>query len=370
MSTVFAQDEWGEAGERLVSVNAVDASWPVVVEDVCEQAEVGLIMPAGTAVAKEGSTVTLKVWNGKLRDVLQRLASLQGYEPVLADNVVRFEVAGVRAFGVIDPGYLTTADAATVLKAVSPTESAVSVAGPNIVVSGSVEGVERGQKVAEAFAGVEPGQWLASVYVLEISETLRDRMGIEFSLSGAVEGLLSSDATTAIAKALLSGTIAASHNRSIGKVLNHASVMLVEGTATTLRNVTSVPVPKKTVSDQGTVTTSDFQFIEAGLIIDLAARRVPGGRVFIDCKPELSTVTGFVQEAPIISKRTMTFSAMIRPGDFVLVSGLDEVRQSTSHDGLFELSKGTQKDRGAVVIILHLSAVSAGVVVTPPPEIP
>lgn len=350
------RNDWGAVGQREIRVQAVDENWIFVVNDICQQAELNVVLPVSD---EKGQFITVSFDRVPVVDALRALGALRKMEPVLRNGLVEFETQSVGALGIVVPGFLAATDAAQIAKSVVGSEGGVDQAGPHVVVSGKPEAVERAAKLSEVFASTEPGQWLISMWVIEMNTRLFDKLGVELSISGAVQGTITSgSAAEGIARAVLEGTIDAEHNRGMGRIMNHASVVLVEGSPSSIRNVTSTPIPERTVSPEGTVQTSGYTFIEAGLIVELNGRAVPGGNLFLDVKPELSSITGMVEDAPIIAKRSMQFAAMVSSGEWVIVSGLDQWREIKQKRGLFELASQKEKSSDTVLIVMRASRVA------------
>lgn len=335
-------------------MNAQGEPWALVVLDLCSQGEVAAVMPAA---GKEEGLVSLTLDRAPLVEALRSVGELRGMEPIYRDGVVSFRPIGVGSVGVVQPGFLSADDAKVVVQAVVGSGGAVNQAGPNIVVSGNAEAVDRSAKMSELFAANEPGQWLISVWLVETSNEVRDRLGIELSVTGTLQGLIGGGPAAAAAQAILTGTMDAKHGRSFAHLLNEATVVLVEGHTASVRNVTSVPVPQRSVGSFGNVQTTGYTFIEAGLILELAGRSVPGGGLYLDIKPELSSVTGLVGDAPIVSKRSMQMSAMIGDGDWCILAGLDQWAKRAERNGLLEFLHVDDASDSSILVILRASRV-------------
>ena len=113
---------------------------------------------------------------------------------------------------------------------------------------------------------------------------------------------------------------------------------------------------RRTVSSEGTVTVTGFDDVESGFVLEVTARRVPGG-VLLDLVPTLSTVTGFVGGKPVLAKRSMDASAVFDSGDWLVLSGLDSLSGSADASGMpgvpWLQSNSVASDRSTLVLAVR-----------------
>ena len=89
-----------------------------------------------------------------------------------------------------------------------------------------------------------------------------------------------------------------------------------------------------------------YDYIEAGFSLEAAAERVPVG-VRLNLKPTISSVTGFVGEAPITEESSVQVDAIVQDGQWIIITGLSTQQASSDHKGVPGLKKifGTQSLR-------------------------
>jgi len=362
------EDDWGERGGRLVSVNVVGEEWSVVVADVCRQADLQVVMPGGGDSASEriaeaagddakrkvSYPVQLSLWRSPVRRVLEELALMKNLRPVLDGDVVRFRSAEVGAVSVVVPGYLAREQAVEVMTAVAGKDAVVRSAGPNVLVAGGPEVVERASRIGDVFGAAEPGQWVIGVWFVEMNADTRNRLGVELGVSGTINGLVGGNAASLIAEAILDGTIEASQSSRWARLLSHATLTLIEGESASAQRVVSVPVPQRTVSPQGTVQISGYSFVDAGLQLTALGRAVPSG-LHLTLKPELSSVAGFVEDAPIVNKSRLEVTAIVRDGDWLVLAGLDDFAEREEKRGLGGLLTVHDASMSRVLIVLRVA---------------
>lgn len=228
--------------------------------------------------------------------------------------------------------------------------------------------VEVLQRVDELLNGVESAAastWVVQLYVVNLSnadvadlgldalpalEVAATVAGVSGGGIGAATAIASSANTAARLKGGLDLVLRASRVRNSVVVLGQPLFLMVDGDATHMGSGQRVPVPRRTVSDQGTVTTAGFDYIDTGLQIDVELREVAHERARLRVKGSFSTVQSFVEAAPVVSRDDYSSSAVIASGGVYLVSALERTQAEKTQRG--PLSLGLKNsDVGQVVQI-------------------
>lgn len=228
--------------------------------------------------------------------------------------------------------------------------------------------VEVLQRVDELLNGVESAAastWVVQLYVVNLTNAdVRDMgldalpalevaatvAGVSGGGIGAAAAIADSANTTARLKGGLDLVLRASRNRSSVAILGQPLFLMVDGDQTHVGSGQRVPVPRRTVSDQGTVTTAGFDYIDTGLQIDVELREVARERARLRVKGSFSTVQSFVDAAPVVSRDDYASSAVITSGGVYLVSALERTQAEKTQRG--PLSLGLKNsDVGQVVQI-------------------
>jgi len=228
--------------------------------------------------------------------------------------------------------------------------------------------VEVLQRVDELLNGVEnatASTWVVQLYVVNLSKSDTRDLGLDAlpalevaatvaGVSSGGIGLATAGASTLDNAARLRGgldvVLRAARTRNSVAVLGQPLFLMVDGDSTHMGSGQRVPVPRRTVSNQGTVTTAGFDYIDTGLQIDVELREVAHERARLKVKGSFSTVQSFVESAPIIGRDDYNASAVITSGGVYLVSALERTQTEKAQKG--PLSFGVKKvDAGQVVQI-------------------
>ena len=141
------------------------------------------------------------------------------------------------------------------------------------------------------------------------------------------------------------------------QLLQTATLYVLEGSESQITQGQKIPVPKKQTSPEGTTTTTGYEYIEAGFKLVANAKRVPGG-VRLNLQPTISSVAGFVEEAPITQESSAVVQVVVDSGEWIVITGLDttsESKDTKKIPGLpapvFGTNTGNQEQTALLVLV-------------------
>ena len=218
----------------------------------------------------------------------------------------------------------------------------------------------------EALSGLR-GQWAVDVRFVELNETAAESMGIDWELTGNVAlGAMAAaggSATSALAAVDLVGMLEAASESGAVRILTTARLHVVEGDEAELQLGETTPVARRSISDAGTSTVQSFESVDTGVLLRVAVRTAPNGLLRVDAEPEVSQITGFLNDAPIRSRRRVKSSAVVEPGGTVVLGGLRDIRSDANWSGLPGVPMGktsqTTGDRRLFVVLTVAEPASA-----------
>ena len=252
----------------------------------------------------------------------------------------------VRVFTLPDPEQ--TSQAQNAIKTIGSEAVQVSLVGDRVVVKDTVDGMRRIEMMYNALLAAE-GQYTVEVQFIELNRALSRRLGVDWNLSGVMQfdASLAGQAvdTNAAMSTVLQATIEADEEQRHARLLTSATLHCIEGKEALLQTGTTTPVPLRTVSPEGTITTTGYDQIDTGLLLKVGVNREPEGRLRVTIEPELSQVVGEVEGAPVRSRRRLQTAAVIEPGGIIIVGGTLVQNHTESQNGLPFLSKLGMHDR-------------------------
>jgi hypothetical protein len=245
--------------------------------------------------------------------------------------------------------------------------------GDRVVVGGTDDqlqaAIELGRVVGQGVDG-----WRVLVRFVSVSGAVRRQAGLDVAVGGRIGATVGgsagvgerAEAFRASPGAGVSGQFSAAvvldaaERRRGARVLREATLFVLEGRSAKFSAGQVVPVPRRTVTDQGTVTVTGFDQVETGFIVDVAARRVATG-VRLDVSPEVSTITGYVEGAPVRSRSAVTSTIVLQSGEASVMLGFDAFDQSNEKRGVpgfLGWSSDESSDERLVVVVEALRVYS------------
>jgi type II secretory pathway component HofQ len=245
-----------------------------------------------------------------------------------------------------------------VYKLAGSSHSSIVSIGDRIVAHDTREGIAHMRVLHERMTSVRH-QYSVDVTVVELSETSAKDLGVEWGIDAGMDVGVSAPVAKLQTYAVgLKAALAASVDRGGAEVLTSGRLLVVEGEESSLQVGDSVPVPKRTVSPQGTVSDVDFAVIPTGTVFTVKARSVAGGLVRLDLSPEISAVTSFVRDFPVVSKRKLTSQCVLGSGGLCVLGGMtvqSDIRNLHSLPGIDLFNRRRQsKDLRRMFIFVRL----------------
>jgi hypothetical protein len=293
--------------------------------------------------------LTLQLRDATIGTLVEVISTRTGWVVDFTGSSMRFLIGEEPAsIAVADVGWYAPERIAEALGQALGTDAAVRPLSAGVLVQGDESTLRRLRTVEGVLQQSRPAAWEFSMWVVALSGDTRSTVEAAFSSRGAARVDVGDPWESAI-----SGLVQASWTiegaRSGVRSLSAGSVVVLEGEKGRWQAGERVPVPRRTVSPQGTVSVSGYDFVDVGYICDLAVQRNPDG-VTVTVKPEISSIIGFVEDAPRVATRSIESVAYLRSGSYLIVSGLDEWRDE-SRGSMFGLG-GTRAEASSRVLFI------------------
>lgn len=205
--------------------------------------------------------------------------------------------------------------------------SELAVIGDMVVIRDGERGLNRAAEF-QRLVSASRRQYGVDVIFVELSESQASTLGIRFTLQGmtqlglAAGGITGSINGPASLEALLTGVIDGTGSRTTQKAYSSAHLHLVEGEKSTMQIGDSINIPRRVVTDQGTVSDVGVQTFSTGVLLSIRVRGLESGRVRLDVEPEVSEVKEVVNGYPTIGTRKFSSACFVGPESTVVLGGL------------------------------------------------
>lgn len=216
-----------------------------------------------------------------------------------------------------------------------------------LVCGDRVEVLERIRDLLDRVEASGAESWVVQLYLVSISESKRQELGIdakplvELSYTLATKSNSIGLATTTpedirkLSNALTSVLKVSATSQDV-RILAQPLFLLLDGETSKFASGLSIPIPKKVVSDQGTVTTQGYEYVNTGLDCQASIREMSSQLVRFKVAVDLGQLQGFVGEAPIQSKDHFETVAVLASGGVYLLGALNRDERTRTRSGPFE----------------------------------
>lgn len=173
------------------------------------------------------------------------------------------------------------------------------------------------QSIKRATADTWIVQYIFLLYRESDLKDLSFNIGSNFSLSSAVAGdkFSSADVSALINKILTTGK---------ARLLAQPLILLEDGSSGSVIDGEQVPIPRKTVSDAGTVTVTGVDYKDTGLSVHLTIKDMGDNSVRLRSLIELNSINGYVGDYPRVKGQKVEFSTALSTNQSYLVASLSQ----------------------------------------------
>ncbi len=307
-----------------------------VLLEAADQAGISVVAPP----AAETTLLTVDYRDAPAQHVFDGVGDLLGLSARLQDGVVSYSsdrmarAVAVQRYSHEDPSQVLNA-----MQSVLGQDAKVVSVGSRVLVAGSREQIALASDLSR-YLMAGPDGWRLDVRVVGITETFRRELGLDWELGGQVElavggssgdlaGVLTGSSASVVVRAIASATESARD----AALLHSATLYLLEDGKATMHQGERTPIPRFQTSPEGTTTVVGYDFVSTGFELSASAKRADGG-VRLILEPSVSSVSGFVVDAPIVTQSRVTAQVVLASGEWVVISGLSTRQADHGGSGL------------------------------------
>ena len=212
-----------------------------------------------------------------------------------------------------------------------------------ILVSDVAVSLAKIQSLLDQLDYYQPDTWIVQYYMLLKKNNIDVSGGAQVTTSGELsyniaKGQGVTGDFTDIGqnfKLILNG------NSSFVHVVASPLLMMTANKIATWTDATTVPIPRKTVSDAGTVTTTGVDYKDVGLTLKVTLQESANG-VALHTDLEDSSIVGYVDYYPQTQKASLITDCNIIPGQIYLIGELRRDSGTTSISDVLTLGKKSE----------------------------
>jgi hypothetical protein len=197
-----------------------------------------------------------------------------------------------------------------------------------VVVSDRLQVLDKVHALLDEIEQAPADSWVVQLHVLSISDRTSRELGldvehlVELSANLAAGSAIPSSVSDWDVAAAMTGTVRATSSASDSSVVSSPLFVLLDGETSRITQGERVPIPRRTVSDAGTVTTTGFDYIQTGIQLSATVRDAGDNSARLGIDVELSRISGYVESAPIVNSLSGGTAAFVTSGGSYLLLAL------------------------------------------------
>lgn len=196
--------------------------------------------------------------------------------------------------------------------------------------------------------------WIVQFFLVLEKKDFRLDYGAEVTTSGDLSFLLTKGegAKTDFSNVGQSLNLIFNSQSNMSRVLASPMLLCRDGSESRWSDGLRIPIPKKSVSDQGTVTTTGFDYQDTGLQLSLSVRETLTGAL-LKYKLIDSSVTGYVEYQPILRSSELEGACPVVSGKVYLIGELMRTESTDSSSKVLSFMTDDSKTRMQVFCRLY-----------------
>ena len=164
--------------------------------------------------------------------------------------------------------------------------------------------------------------WILQLYFLVLRKDALAEGGLTMSTSGTISYNISENSID-LKDFKIEGLLSGSFSSSYADLFASPMFLLSDGVKATWHDGQRVPIPRKTVSDYGTVTTTGYDYIDTGLSVNAVVSESQTGAL-VQLDVQLSDIQSYRDELPVTSNTSVTVQTDMIPNKLYLLSELQK----------------------------------------------
>lgn len=226
-----------------------------------------------------------------------------------------------------------------------------------LVCSDRSENLRRVVAVLEDVEAARSDAWVIQLFLLSTTKSATRELGVDtqalvdLSYTFAKDSIASVVSPVSIPNGVhlaskFDAVLRASASRDDVKLLGKPLFLVSDGQTSKLTSGLKVPIARKTVSDQGTVETAGYDYIQSGFESEVKIREGGNGTVFLSLNLSMGQITGYVESAPIQSQDQFNTVVCLASSGVYLLGALDRDEYRSGASGIMEpllLKRQTEK---------------------------
>ena len=342
------------AAEPVLTLSAHLMPFSVLSRVISDKFDIGLVF----SEQLYNKTITAEFKKTSLSDVLNVVSRQLDVDTVHVGNTyyigkLRSQDRGVLVRKVIGFG---NDDLLKACQGVISDQGKVAVIGSGVVAASDIEScIVRLVELLDYLDNLDQPVWIVQLAFLTINRDILLEGGLKVTTSGTVS-YNATDNEFKLKDINIDGIINSAMSSSFADVHSSPMLLVREGSSSVWKFGRRVPVPKKTTSSYGVVTTTGFDYIDVGFNVTAKVSRSRAGGL-LELEISKSDIESYVETAPVTTQNSYTFTVDMVPLAPYLLGELQNFKDLNSQSDI--LNFGKQRGKSVVQVWGQIYRISA-----------
>ena len=302
----------------------------------------------------DNQLVNVNVVNTDVQDVLSAVARRAGVDIT--------EQGGVFYLGTLKPQdrailvrkvkRLTADEIKDMVQTLASEVGRVAASTDGLVVVG--DRVRVLQNINSMFTQVEHAQtntWILQMYLISGTNTSARELGMDTTATLDIAATLANSRSKLDSLGAFNAVLKSARSNSRYEIIAEPMMLITDGGSSSIQDGETIPIPRRTVSDSGTVNTTGYDYVETGVVVNTGLREMSSTAATCSLEIKMTQVTSYVDSAPVTSGQTFKTTAVLESGGTYLVGSLSRQSSNNDRSGAFINTLKSTKDNATNVEI-------------------
>ena len=212
----------------------------------------------------------------------------------------------------------------------------VTFADGLLIVGEKVRNLQKIHDMLDLVESTESDTWILQLHIISLQDTLTNELGFNTSTSLDIATTFANNGGySTTAAGALSAILRAAQESNRADIIAQPMMLLMDGDRARFQDGETIPVPKKTTSYNGTITTDGFEYVNTGVIVNTQLREVSVDKARCTLNVELTSIKGYVEYAPITNGQKFSTTAVLESGGVYLLGSMKRTTKTNNRSGSF-----------------------------------
>jgi type II secretory pathway component GspD/PulD (secretin) len=205
------------------------------------------------------------------------------------------------------------------------------------------------QNINSMFNQVESAQtntWVLQMYLISGTNSVSREIGFDTTATFDLAASFAAAKSKLDTLGAFNAVLRAARSNSQYEIIAEPMMLLTDGGSGSIQDGETIPIPHRTVSDAGTVTTTGYEYVKTGIVINTALREMSSRAATCNIVIDLTQVTSYVDSAPVTSGQNFKTTAVLESGGTYLVGSLSRRSSRNEKKGAFFDTLSDKDDTG------------------------